>query len=40
VVKKNDGVETPRSFSDYSVIPPAADLLPSGVTYIDGLVLA
>jgi CRISPR-associated protein Csd2 len=39
VVKKNDGAETPRSFSDYTVNPPEPDALPSGVTYIDGLAL-
>jgi CRISPR-associated protein Csd2 len=38
VVKKNDAVETPRSFSDYTVTAP--NTLPSGVAYIDGLALA
>jgi CRISPR-associated protein Csd2 len=41
VVKKNDGVETPRSFSDYiPVVAPDPGTLPSGVTYLDGLALA
>jgi hypothetical protein len=39
-VKKNDGVEPPRSFSDYTIDPPAPDALPPGVTYLDGLALA
>lgn len=39
VVKMNDGVETPRSFSDYTVNAPDAATLPQGVTYIDGLTL-
>jgi CRISPR-associated protein Csd2 len=41
LVKKNDGVETPRSFSDYTPITaPEPGTLPPGVTYIDGLALA
>jgi CRISPR-associated protein Csd2 len=37
VVTKKDGVESPRSFSDYNIAPPRASFLPSGITYIDGL---
>jgi len=33
---KKDGVESPRSFADYSVTP-KVNSLPQGVTYIDGL---
>ena len=36
-VKKKDGVESPRSFADYSVTLPDAAQLPQGVTMIDGL---
>ena len=37
-VEKKEGVESPRSFSDYNVNLPAANSLPPGVTLIDGLV--
>lgn len=40
LVAKNDGVETPRSFSDYTVTAPNLGTLPPGVSYIDGLALA
>jgi CRISPR-associated protein Csd2 len=36
-VAKKDGVESPRSFADYSVTLPGAASLPQGVTLIDGL---
>ena len=36
-VEKKEGVESPRSFSDYNVTLPAANSLPPGVTLIDGL---
>jgi CRISPR-associated protein Csd2 len=36
-VELKNGVETPRSFADYTVAVPSADSLPSGITYIDGL---
>ncbi|MDR0285807.1 MAG: type I-C CRISPR-associated protein Cas7/Csd2 [Propionibacteriaceae bacterium] len=32
-VSKNPGVETPTAYSDYTVTEPAADNLPTGVTY-------
>jgi CRISPR-associated protein Csd2 len=37
---KKEGVETPRSFADYTVATPAPGSLPPGITYIDGLALA
>lgn len=36
-IEKKDGVETPRSFADYSILLPNADALPRGITLIDGL---
>lgn len=36
-VKLKDGVESPRSFSDYTVTLPSPDSLPAGITLIDGL---
>ena len=36
-VEKKDGVESPRSFADYTVTTPEAASLPQGVTLIDGL---
>lgn len=36
-VEKKDGVESPRSFADYTVTVPEAGSLPQGVTLIDGL---
>ncbi len=36
-VQKKDGVESPRTFADYTVSLPDAGSLPSGITLIDGL---
>lgn len=36
-VQKKDGVESPRSFADYTVTIPDASSLPQGITLIDGL---
>lgn len=36
-VQKKDGVESPRSFADYTVAIPDASSLPQGITLIDGL---
>lgn len=36
-VEKKDGVESPRSFADYSVTLPEQRALPPGVTLVDGL---
>lgn len=36
-LQKKDGVESPRTFADYTVTPPAAGSLPPGITLIDGL---
>jgi len=38
VVRKKDGIESPRSFADYTVTVPEASSLPQGITLIDGLV--
>jgi CRISPR-associated protein Csd2 len=40
VPEKKPGVETPRSFADYTVTTPGPGALPPGITYIDGLALA
>jgi CRISPR-associated protein Csd2 len=37
---KKEGVETPRSFADYTVATPEPGSLPPGIIYIDGLALA
>ena len=37
-VQKKPGVESPRAFTDYSVVPPDPSTLPEGITLIDGLV--
>jgi CRISPR-associated protein Csd2 len=37
VVRKKDGVESPRSFADYTVSIPETGSLPKGITLIDGL---
>ena len=31
-VEKRDGIETPRSFTDYEIVEPQQDQLPQGVT--------
>ena len=36
-VQRKDGVESPRSFADYTVTIPEASSLPQGITLIDGL---
>jgi len=36
-IEKKTGVESPRSFADYTITPPDASTLPKGVTLIDGL---
>ena len=36
-VEKKPEVESPRSFNDYTVVPPNPGLLPSGIALIDGL---
>lgn len=36
-VQKKDGVESPRSFADYTVSVPDANAIPPGITLIDGL---
>ena len=36
-VRTKEGIETPRSFGDYTVALPAANALPPGVTLLDGL---
>lgn len=36
-VQKKDGVESPRTFADYTVSLPDADAIPPGITLIDGL---
>jgi CRISPR-associated protein Csd2 len=36
-IEKNADVESPRSFSDYTIALPEADKLPKGITLIDGL---
>jgi CRISPR-associated protein Csd2 len=36
-VGKNPGVESPRAFTDYTVVPPDPGSLPEGITLIDGL---
>ncbi len=36
-IQLKDGVESPRSFSDYVVTLPVQDSLPAGVTLINGL---
>jgi CRISPR-associated protein Csd2 len=36
-VKKKPDVESPRAFTDYTVVPPAPGSLPEGITLIDGL---
>jgi CRISPR-associated protein Csd2 len=37
-VQKKPGVESPRAFTDYTVVPPDQSSLPEGITLIDGLV--
>ena len=39
-VKLNEGVVSPRSFTDYTVTSPKASALPKGVTLIDGCALS
>jgi len=34
VVKRNEGVESPRAFSDYTITPPKAESLPAGIQLI------
>ena len=36
-VEKKPGVESPRAFNDYIVVPPDPNSLPEGITLIDGL---
>jgi CRISPR-associated protein Csd2 len=36
-IEKKPDVESPRSFADYTVVPPDPSTLPAGITYIDGL---
>ncbi|HUN83345.1 MAG TPA: type I-C CRISPR-associated protein Cas7/Csd2 [Terracidiphilus sp.] len=36
-VQKNEDVESPRAFSDYTVVLPAPGSLPPGITFLDGL---
>ncbi len=36
-VQKKEGVESPRAFTDYNVVPPNIVSLPPGITFIDGL---
>lgn len=37
-IQKKPGVESPRSFSDYTaIVPPVPGELPGGITFIDGL---
>jgi CRISPR-associated protein Csd2 len=35
--EKKPGVESPRAFTDYTVVPPDANSLPEGITLINGL---
>jgi CRISPR-associated protein Csd2 len=37
VIRKRDGIETPRSFADYEVVTPSPSSLPSGITLINGV---
>ncbi|MGC9158917.1 MAG: type I-C CRISPR-associated protein Cas7/Csd2 [Terracidiphilus sp.] len=37
LISKKDGVESPRSFADYTVTLPETSQLPAGITFIDGL---
>jgi CRISPR-associated protein Csd2 len=39
-VKRNDGVEIPRTFSDYTISPPDLAKLPAGIEFIQGSPLA
>jgi len=36
-IEKKPDVESPRSFADYTVVPPDPSTLPAGITYTDGL---
>jgi CRISPR-associated protein Csd2 len=37
-IEKKPDVESPRAFTDYTVVPPDPSTLPAGITLIDGLV--
>ncbi|MGD0098671.1 MAG: type I-C CRISPR-associated protein Cas7/Csd2 [Terracidiphilus sp.] len=36
-IEKKPGIESPRAFNDYAVVPPEPGSLPPGITLIDGL---
>jgi CRISPR-associated protein Csd2 len=36
-VEKKPEIESPRAFTDYTVVPPDPSTLPEGITFIDGL---
>jgi CRISPR-associated protein Csd2 len=36
-IEKRPDIESPRAFTDYTVLPPDPKSLPEGITLIDGL---